>query len=281
MKDTLTMFTLLLLVSSVLLTDMSKSNSSVNSLNLLKSDSESDKKIKKANRLNLKKAGESQAAPAAASAGSDKFHPEIDGLGTIHKGGKIDVNGEKVNLVIETPPFKVKACNQLLGFNAQYIEDLKDYRKRKDAFFIISVLSVHVFQAKDASKLIHSANFAQIDKLTQPLKGAKGCISIDGGRVNADITICFKNEADTASLLNAIKSFNKCRMGDNLVPISEDRIKKLAAACTPKTEAANAENFEMSLDIRSGNKWDADRSKFFHPKEIIVPGTPEPAPKKK
>lgn len=206
--------------------------------------------------------------------GADKLHPEIDGIGTISKGGKIEVAGESVPLIVDKAPFKIKACNQVIALDAEYIEDLKDYRKRKPGFFLITVLSIHLFQAKDATKLIHSANFSQIDKQIQALKGAKGCAMFDGGKVNADITVCFKSEADTQALLDAVKSYSKCRRGDNLLPISEDKIKKLAAACGAKTEAATAENFEMSIDIRSGNKWDSDRAKFFQPKTIQVPGTP-------
>ena len=252
---TLSMFVMLLLINSILLsvTDSDKKK-------------KKDNKSSKSKKANLKSGVEVQ--------GADKFHPEIDGLGTIAKGGKIDVNGESVPLVLDKPPFKVKSCNQIIATNAQYIEDLKDFRKRKEGFFIITVLSIHLFQAKDATKLIHVSNFPQMEKLTQPLKGAKGCIIADGGKSTADITICFKNEADTQALLDALRSFGKCRMGDSLVPISEDKIKKLAAACGAKEEAVTAENFEMNVDIRSGNKWDSDRAKFFQPKPIQVPGTP-------
>lgn len=251
---TLSVFVMLLLLNSVF-------------LSVTDSDKKKKKDIKqKSSKANLKSSLQVQ--------GADKFHPEIDGLGTIAKGGKIEINGESVPLVLDKPPFKVKSCNQIIATNAEYIEDLKDFRKRKEGFFIITVLSIHLFQAKDATKLIHSSNFTQIEKLTQPLKGARGCLVVDGGKSTADITVCFKNEADTQALLDAIKSFGKCRMGDSLVPISEDKIKKLAAACGAKEEAVTAENFEMSVDIRSGNKWDSDRAKFFQPKQIQVPGTP-------
>jgi len=200
----------------------------------------------------------------------------IDGLGTsiLDKGVKDASAASK--LVITKPPFKVTECNQILMFSAEYIEDLRDYRKRKPAFFSINVLNTFVFEKKDATKLIHSSSFTTSKRLTGPLKGAKGCISIDGGKVNSDITICFKNEKDTDDLLRAIKSFSKCRMGDNLVPISPEKIAKIAQACgaAKKEEKDPVKDFEMSFDIRSGNKWDEDRAKFFQPSKIRVPGTP-------
>lgn len=203
----------------------------------------------------------------------------IDGIGTsVNPKGKKEVKKDNTPIVITAPPFKVVECNQILMFNAEYINDMKDFRKRKPAFFTINVLSAYIFESKDANKLIHSSNFTQTSRLTGPLKGARGCIAIDGGKVNADITICFKDEKHAGNLLDAIESFAKCRMGDNLVPIPADQIKKLARACGKVTEKEKP--FEMKLDIRAGNKWDEDRAKFFQPNKIKVPGTPDiPDPK--
>lgn len=254
MKKALSTFILLLSISSIVLTDIE--NKKKNEEN--RSSSKSNLKLK----------------------GADKFHPEIDGVGSVNKGGKINIEGESVPLVIENPPFKLRSCNQIIATNADYIEDLRDYRKRKQAFYVITVFSVYIFQAKDATKLIHSSSFTQTERLTQPLKGARGCLVIDGGKVNADITMCFKNEADTQAVLEAIKSFGKCRMGDNLVPISEDKIKKLAAACSAKqqSETISPSSSEMNFEVRSGNKWDAEREKYFQPTKIQVPGTPVAVP---
>lgn len=210
----------------------------------------------------------------------------IDGLGTSVMEKGVKDAATKNSLVITKPPFKVTECNQILMFDAEYIVDLRDYRIRKPAFFSINVLNAFVFEKKDATKLIHSSSFTQSKRLTGPLKGARGCIAIDGGKVNSDITICFKNEKDTDDLLRAIRSFSKCRMGDNLVPISPEKIKKIAQACGAVKEEKKdpVKDFEMSLDIRTGNKWDEDRAKFFQPSKIRVPGTPivpEPEAKKK
>lgn len=248
MKKFLSMFVLLLIINSIILTDIEKKKKKVT------------KSVSKVNNLK--------------SNGAFEFHPEIDGVGAINKGGKININGESFPLVVEKPPFKIRSCNQIIATNAEYIEDLRDYRKRKEAFYVITVFSVYIFKAKDASKLIHSSHFTQTERLTQPLKGARGCLVIDGGKVNADITICFSNEADTQALLDAIKNFGKCRMGDNLVPISEETIKKLAAACSAKEQISSPQSSEPNYDVRPGNKWDEERNKYFQAKKIQVPGTP-------
>lgn len=211
---------------------------------------------------------------------ANKTDDGIDGIGTsvLDKGVKDTTAQSK--LIITKSPFKVTECNQILMFDAEYITDLRDYRKRKAAFFTINVLNAYVFETKDATKLIHSSNFTTSQRMTVPLKGARGCIAIDGGAVNSDITICFKNEKDTDDILRAIKDFGKCRVGDNLVPISPDKMKKIAQACNAPSKDSKKDptkDFEMSLDIRSGNKWDEDRSKFFQPSQIRVPGTPIPS----
>lgn len=194
----------------------------------------------------------------------------IDGLGT-----NASTSANSAPLVLDKAPFKVTECNQILTFPAKYIIDLKDYRQRNDAYYVINVLSIYMFQKKDPTKLIHSANFTQVNKLTQALKGARGCIIVDGGSVTADITLCFDDESATQNILDAINAFSKCRMGDNLVPIPEEKIKELAQACQANEQK---KSYSMNLDIRSDNKWDSDRAKFFQPSAITVPGTPPVLP---
>jgi len=205
-----------------------------------------------------------------------KENDGIDGVGTNALLSEKGKSSEPI--VLNKSPYKVTQCNQILFFEAEYITDLKDYRLRKKAFYSINVLSIYLFEKKDATKLIHSSNFTQVSRLSQPLKGARGCIAVDGGPINADITICFKDEKKTNEILTAIRQFAKCRMGDNLVPISADKIAKLAKACSGLSDEKKdpVKDFEMSLELRSGNKWDDDRNKFFQPSEIRVPGTPPP-----
>jgi len=52
----------------------------------------------------------------------------------------------------------------MLMFSAEYIEDLRDFRKRKPAFFMVNVYSIFMFESKNANSLIHSVNFATMKK---------------------------------------------------------------------------------------------------------------------
>jgi hypothetical protein len=135
-----------------------------------------------------------------------------------------------------------------------------------------------MFKSKDANALIHSVNFPSLKQEVLPLKGARGCLSIDGGAVTADVTICFKSETDSANLLNAINAFAKCRQGENLVEVSEETLKTLQKSCEGEKKV---DPNELNLEVRQGNKWDADRARHFQPNAIAVPGTNPPEAAKK
>ena len=207
------------------------------------------------------------AAPAVPTVKADQVEPNVDLFGL---NGKFDPSSNK-KAVVDKFPFKISECNQFLMFDAEYIEDLSDFRKKKPGFFVINALQVSLYQDKDATKLIHNSTFDSQRKVTSLLPGAKGCISFDSGKVIADITICFKDVGHTQSLLDALEDFRKCRSGDNLLPIPPEQIKKLEQACSETTDKEI--NLDVNLEVRSGNKWDADREKFFQPVDIKVPGS--------
>jgi len=89
------------------------------------------------------------------------------------------------------------------------------------------------------------------------------------------MTVCFKSSVDTNNLLAAFDNFNKCRQGDNLVPIPAAQLNALVKSCSGKvSKKKKGSDDELDLSIRGGNKWDADRAKYFQPVPIRVPGTP-------
>lgn len=195
----------------------------------------------------------------------------LDGLGT-----KVTKNRDNtLPVVISSPPYEVKECNQVVMFEADYITDLKDFRNRKQGFFVITVYKIDLFAEKNAEKLIHSVYFNQMKKMIEPLKGAKGCLILDGGNVTADMTICFKQDrfSETLNILDVFQQFSKCRKGDNLVELSDEKIKDLVSVCNQPTESTPTQNSTLNLKVRPNNKWDLEREKFFHPTPIQIPGT--------
>jgi len=77
---------------------------------------------------------------------ADKIDNGIDGLGT----STLPQSGVKVTkpLIVTDSPYTITECNQMLMFSAEYIEDLRDFRKRKPAFFMVNVYSIFMFESK-------------------------------------------------------------------------------------------------------------------------------------
>jgi len=173
-------------------------------------------------------------------------------------------------------PMKVKSCDQIAIFQAKYITDFADYRSRADGWYTVSAYSINLYKDKDANKLIHSVMISNLKTKPQHLKGAKGCISVDGGNISADITVCFDSKNTADNLLNVINSFYKCRRGDNLQPIPKKLVRQLLQLCGKNGKALynkDKKDFIMNSKGRAGNKWDADRMRYYHPLPITVPGT--------
>jgi hypothetical protein len=189
---------------------------------------------------------------------ADKLNPNVNGLGHVTR---------KTNLLSKFP-MTVKSCDEVAIFKANYITDLNDYKQRAEAWFSISAYTVNMYKDKDANQLVHSVDIGNFKSHPHHLKGAKGCIDIDGGS-STDITICVADKGTADNLLEAIKAFYNCRRGDNLQPIPKSLIKKLIKQCSERKVNVPKNN----LKVRPNNKWDADRERYHHPAGIHVPGT--------
>lgn len=192
---------------------------------------------------------------------------------------KLNALGQKTAhpVVLSTFPMTVKSCDNIAIFKAKYIKDLNEYREREVGWFTVSAYTINLYKSKDADKLIHSVQFANLKTKPMILKGARSCIRIDGGAVSADITICFEDKMSADNLLNVIETFYQCRRGDDLQPIPANLVKKLLQLTGEKgLEKFNKSGKPLSKtesNPRAGNKWDADRMRYYHPNGIKVPGT--------
>jgi hypothetical protein len=199
------------------------------------------------------------------------------------KADKIPANinsvGQKVNKnsVVSKFPLTINTCDQIAIFKAKYITDMNDYKLRETAWFSISAYTINIYKDKDANQLIHSVEIGNLKQHPEHLKGAQGCVRIDGGSASADITICFGDKSTAANVLNVISTFYRCRRGDNLQPIPKKLLRELVQTCTKGAGALKwgktVSAAKAVTGARAGNKWDADRMKYYHPVGIKVPGT--------
>ena len=213
-----------------------------------------------------------EAKPKKGSGG--KFHNSI--------GLKVDKS-----MVLQSFPFKVTRCDQIVLFKAKYISDMGDYRFRKDGFFTITAYYVNQFLNKDAKKLDESILLTESKRIPQHLKGARGCIYVDGGPHRNDIAMCLGSKAKAQNILNVLNDFERCRLGDNLQPIPKEVLRKLIRTCLKgKLKAGKGKGVKgasklkkgkgkkkLSVKIDSQNPWRDNRKKYFHPLKLKVPGT--------
>jgi len=158
---------------------------------------------------------------------------------------------------------------------------------RKDGFFTLTAYYVNQFLDKDAKKLDESVLLTESKRIPQHLKGARGCIYVDGGPHRNDIAMCLGSKAKAQNILNVLNDFERCRLGDNLQPIPKAVLRKLIRTCMKgKGKAGKGKGGKGASKIKKGkgrkklaikkesqNPWRDNRKKFFHPLKLQVPGT--------
>lgn len=207
----------------------------------------------------------------------NKVYPPNINKRLLTKGkGFFDPLGIEAKNTLVRHDLEVKKCDDVIEFEAEYIFDLTDFRRKKKAFFSINVYRISMFEDKSVDKLIHSVLLSSITQVPQILLGGKGCISIDSGSVTAQMTICMGTKLKAQKILDQLQKFDRCRAGDNLVVIPPAQMEELQKICNDKNNSTiglkNPANKVVNLKVRPGNKWDMERDKFLHPDNYIVPG---------
>jgi len=219
----------------------------------------------------------------------------------------INVVGEKVDktVTLDQFPFKISRCDQIVLFPCAFINNDDDYRVRKPGFAAITTYYTNLYADKDGQKLIQHVLHAQMPSLPSTLSGAEGCIRVSGDKGQKTMSICVPTKTNAENLLDVYKDFARCRLGDNLTPISAKHLKMLMALCnidkkklmeTPANGQAKPEDSSQSPDKSNlkqqarnqklkklkpqfdfpkeeDNKWEQDRLKYFMPTNLNVPGS--------
>lgn len=143
-----------------------------------------------------------------------------------------DVNGnfqKKTTPVVTSAPFIVKTCDQVLYIQgAQKLKNYDDCSSREDGFFTMSMFMVNYFQKDVASTLRKSILIEDMNLLPSYVPGTmKKCLNFVDGKTPGQFAVCFNDPAVTETLYAAFMSFMKCRMGDNLRPLTLPQLKKV------------------------------------------------------
>ena len=131
------------------------------------------------------------------------------------------------NYSISAPPYAVKDCNQVLLVDVQRITDMKDYCKKEQGFFTMSIYMINIFQAKDSNKLIDSLTMDKLVNTPYDLPGAPNCMNFEGK--TKGIAICVQSPDIVFQLKQAYEEFLRCRKG--LKPLTPEEILRLMKEC--------------------------------------------------
>lgn len=143
-----------------------------------------------------------------------------------------DANGraqKPETLNITQAPFIVKTCDQVLYIQgAKKLRDYDDCSSREPGFFTMSMFMVNYFLSDKPSTLQRSILIEHMNNLPSFVPGTgKKCINFSDGKTPAQFAICFDDAGITETLQYAFMNYMKCRMGDNLRPLSMPQLKRV------------------------------------------------------
>lgn len=138
--------------------------------------------------------------------------------------------GKKMEkMKIQSMGIKVGRCDDVLYIKgAQKLKDYDDCGSREPGFFTMSMFMVNYFRQNMSHTLEKSILIQDMNSLPGYVPGTqKKCLDFVDGRTPGSFAICFEDPMITQSLFNAFMNYMKCRMGDNLVPLTLPQLKRL------------------------------------------------------
>jgi hypothetical protein len=179
-------------------------------------------------------------------------------------------------------PFLIQSCDQIVAFKGQLIPDDEDYTKRQEAFFTITAYYVNAFNDASADTLLQSLTLSEMTTLPKDLRGARGCISLNGAKSGHPLLICLSNTKESDNILAVLKHFSDCR--GNLINKGKEekpeiqKIKKMLRGCGLGGKFINAETLKKKLaEVKKANENKKDllasSTSFFKPGGEKVPGS--------
>ena len=121
-----------------------------------------------------------------------------------------DATGIETN---ETSP-PLKRCTQSIGVDGTRIKDIYNYCNREPAHLKMNIWNVNIFEKKDPSTLIASAEWANVDFPVTNITGAPECLLFRASAENdKKFAFCLSKEEDLDQWYDAILAFKLCRSG--------------------------------------------------------------------
>ena len=183
----------------------------------------------------------------------------------------------RADTVVNKEPFFVQRCDQIVLVKGEFIADSEDFTQRKEGFFTLTAYHTNLFKDKDANNLLQSILMSESKTFPQPIKGARGCIDIDGGKHVHSMLMCLPNEKVMNYILSALMTFRSCRGGDDQTrdKIPPGAIAQILKNCGINGKFVDPRKLLKKLQEKLKVKKDvlATSNKIWHPEGHNVPGT--------
>ena len=154
-------------------------------------------------------------------------------------------------IIVDSPPWEVKSCNELLLINAESLKDLtitKNYMEREPAYFTMNAYLINKFKNSSLQSLEESIRMSNLKVEPSILLGSKSCIVFIDKYSSRQFSMCLQSDLQANQILLAFKTFQKCRLGDDLAPYDKIKVQAMisqSCADVPmkKTEDPNRADF--------------------------------------
>ena len=189
-----------------------------------------------------------------------------------------DAAGYKTNTTaLNLDQIKVSTCNQVLYIKgAKAIMDFDDCGSKQPAFFTMSMYFINQFKEMKPGTLRESILLEELNMPTIMPMTKKKCIDFSASTNQKRIGVCFETPEEASALYSAFLNFMKCRMGDNLKPLTISQLKQAyALSCNGKPIDPKIFTSPVKDDIVNGINTNYSKLGLNPYYPIDVPGSNE------
>lgn len=148
---------------------------------------------------------------------------------------------------IQSSPYNVTSCDQVLLIPAKRISEENDYTKKVDAFFTMSAYMVNLFESKDSNKLLDSVAMSHMKTMPYILQGSKNCLYFQDSVTLRKISMCIEDANMLEEIQTAFMTLFNCRNGGRMPPPDRNVEKLLKVLCEMPKSHKNYEEVRKSL----------------------------------
>jgi hypothetical protein len=117
--------------------------------------------------------------------------------------------------LVNTYPYKLERCDQIVIINGEFIRFGKEYICLKQGVFVFTSQAINVFKSESPESLAESMDLSDIHDCSYNLRPLDKCLDITS-KTQEKMTLCSEYIGKVYDLL---KDFSECRKGNPIKPI--------------------------------------------------------------